>query len=527
MKAFVELYKTLDQTSKSTIKIQALVNFFEEATEQDKLHAIALLSGKRPKRAISTALLRTWTAEAANLPYWLFEESYHVVGDLAETMALLAPQNKTSHNHSLHDLMLMLSEIKHAEEAEKKRFIHSLWNRFNKDEKFVFHKLLTGGWRVGVSQKTITKALAQFTGEEEAILTHRLMGNFDPLNTTFEAVVLHPDPNEQASKPYPFFLAYPLEDNPSSALGLREDWQVEYKWDGIRGQIVMRNQETFIWSRGEESVTEQFPELTNLHEFTPEGTVLDGEILVWINQQPGDFAQLQKRLGRKRVSKKLMETNPVAFMAYDILEFEGTDVRNKPMKVRRAMLEQVVCHSSASQLLLSPLVQENNWEDIAKVRETATEKRSEGLMLKNNNSAYGAGRKRGDWFKWKVDPLTIDAVLIYAMRGHGRRANLYTDYTFAVWNNGELVPVTKAYSGLTDAEFRQVDAFVKKNTLERFGPVRSVKPELVFEIAFEGIAKSTRHKSGVALRFPRMARWRKDKPKDEANTLDDLMRFIH
>ncbi len=527
MRTFVNLFKTLDQTSKSTIKIKALVNFFEIASNQDKLHAIALLSGKRPKRAISTALLREWTAEAANLPYWLFEESYHVVGDLAETMALLAPEHSASHNYTLHDLMNSLAKITNTSDKEKKEFVLSMWNKLDKDEKFVFHKLLTGGWRIGVSQKTITKALAKYTGEEEAILTHRLMGNFNPLETTYESIVLNPDPNEQASKPYPFFLAYPVEGDPELFLGECDQWQIEYKWDGIRGQLVMRNNETFIWSRGEESVTHQFPELANTHQHVPNGTVLDGEILVWINDQPGDFAQLQKRLGRKRVSKKLLETYPISFMAYDLLEHEGKDIREEPLNRRRAMLEQVVNSCSSPQIMLSPLVEENTWKSVAKARELSTEKRSEGLMIKHINSKYGTGRKRGDWFKWKVDPLTVDAVMIYAMRGHGRRANLYTDYTFAVWNNGDLVPVTKAYSGLTDAEFRQVDAFVKKNTLERFGPVRSVKPELVFEIAFEGIAKSTRHKSGVALRFPRMARWRKDKPADEANTLDDLMQLIH
>ena len=521
MKTFTNLFTALDQTTKTNAKLEALVKFLKEAPNQDKVWAIALLSGKRPRRTIKTALLREWAGISANIPAWLFEQSYHVVGDLAETIALLAPDQIEDSSNSLTDWMEAIQALKKQPDLEKQKFVFQAWRQLNKSEKFVFNKLITGGFRIGVSQKLMTKALAKYTGEEESLLAHRLMGNWKPQEVTFESLIIEKDRNEDLSRPYPFYLAYPLEDEVET-LGSPQEWQIEHKWDGIRGQVVIRGGEHFVWSRGEELVTEKFPEYEPLANLLPEGTVIDGEILSWKNGAPLNFQKLQTRIGRKNITKKILTDAPVILMAYDLLEENGVDIRELPMAERRKKLEQIVLEAKSDVLQISPLVELPDWEAIAKERSTSREKGSEGLMLKRKNSTYKVGRKRGDWWKWKVDPLTIDAVMIYAMRGHGRRANLYTDYTFAVWDGDQLVPFTKAYSGLTDAEFRKVDAFVKKNTVERFGPVRSVKPELVFEIAFEGIAKSTRHKSGVALRFPRMKRWREDKPAKEANTLLDL-----
>lgn len=521
MKNFSQLVNDLDQTTKTNVRLKALVDYFGRANEADILWAIALFTGRRPRRPVNTTKLREWAAEMAQVPLWLFEDSYHVVGDLAETISLILPEASEKHDRSLREWMLWLIDLGPKEEAKQKTAILEAWNGLDKEERFVFNKLITGGFRIGVSQQMMVKALAKYLDREEASIAHRLTGKWDPQTATFKTLLEEDSKQDDLSKPYPFYLAYQLEDEPEE-LGNTSEWQAEWKWDGIRGQVIVRDQQVFVWSRGEELVTEKYPEYHPFATALPHGTVIDGEILAYKDGRPMNFNALQTRIGRKTVSKKLLTEAPVVLMAYDLLEHAGEDIRALPIVERRKRLEGVVEIASSPCLLLSPTVDFSSWEELRHQRLQSRDLMSEGIMLKRESSDYKVGRKRGDWWKWKVDPITIDAVMIYAMRGHGRRANLYTDYTFAVWNGEELVPFTKAYGGLTDAEFRRVDAFVKKNTVERFGPVRSVKPELVFEIAFEGIAKSSRHKSGVALRFPRMKRWREDKPANEANTLEDL-----
>ena len=528
MHRFAQLYRELDETTKTLRKVAALKRYFDEAPDPDKLWTIALLSGRRPKRPVNTTLLRTWAAERAGVPLWLFEDSYGVTGDLAEAISLLLPPPERSSNHDLSYWIDYTRAIASYEEAGKKEAVLEAWNELGGTERYCFTKLITGSLRVGVSQKLMVRALAGSTAIEENTLAHRLMGNWTPDETTFTQLVLEHSPNEDISKPYPFYLAYQQEQEPGE-LGNVAEWQAERKWDGIRGQLIVRDSESFLWSRGEELVTDKYPELHVLAEAVPDGTVLDGEILPYMDGQPLPFGQLQRRIGRKTVGKKLLTEVPVVLMCYDLLEHEGEDIRELPLKRRRELLEKTVAASGRADLLpLSRVVPAETWQDLADARDESRKYFAEGLMLKRLDSPYRIGRKKGDWWKWKVDPLTIDAVMIYAQRGSGRRANLYTDYTFAVWTadaeTGErtLVPFAKAYSGMTDAEFRKMTSWVRKNTLESFGPVRSVKPTHVFELAFEGINRSTRHKSGIALRFPRMLRWRHDKPIEEANTLDDL-----
>ncbi len=522
MQQFAQLFTALDQTTKTNAKVDAMVAYFEAAEDADRLWTVAILSHRRPKRTVKTTQLREWAAELSDIPLWLFEESYHIVGDLAETIALLLPPPEQKSERSLSEWIHFIRMLADCSDEQKAAAIREAWQGLTPAERFVFNKLITGGFRMGVSQKLMVRALAKFTGIEENVLAHRLMGNWHPDETTFDQLILSSNPLDDLSKPYPFYLAYAL-DVDFENLGTPAEWQAERKWDGIRGQIIIRGGEIFVWSRGEELVTDKFPEYHFLKEVLPDGTVLDGEILPFKDGQPLSFNVLQTRIGRKNVTKKVMEKAPLVFMAYDLLEWQGEDWRQRPLAERRNQLEQLVSSTPENDiLLLSEVVEFGDWEQLAAERERSRELFSEGIMLKRLDSPYQTGRKRGDWWKWKVDPLVIDAVMIYAQRGHGRRANLYTDYTFAVWKGEELVPFTKAYSGLTDAEIRKVDAFVKKNTRERFGPVRSVKPELVFEIAFEGIQVSKRHKSGIALRFPRISRWRQDKPKEEANTLADL-----
>ena len=522
MKKFASLFIALDQTTKTNEKVNELANYFLEAPEKDKLWAIAILSHKRPKRTVNTTLLRTWAAEISGHPLWLFEESYHLVGDLAETIALFLPKPSKQSSNSLSDWIDQLKGLKDREEEEKKLAISMAWDQMDYSERFVFNKLITGGFRMGVSQKLMTRALSKATGIDENKLAHRLMGDWTPDNSNFEDLVLSENPEENISRPYPFYLAYAL-DVSFEDLGSTEEWQVERKWDGIRGQIIVRNDQVFVWSRGEELVTDKFPEYLPLADLLPNGTVLDGEIIAFKEGQPLPFNVLQTRIGRKKVAKKHLIEAPCVCIVYDLLEFEGKDIREESMEKRRAKLEKLLEDNDTQGILvLSDTLMLPSWESYEKERQKARTHLCEGLMLKKKKSIYQSGRKRGDWWKWKVDPLLIDAVMIYAQSGHGRRASLFTDYTFAVWDGPNLVPFTKAYSGLKDVEFKEITSFVKKNTIERFGPVRSVKPQLVFEIAFEGINASTRHKSGVALRFPRMKRWRKDKPAAEANTLEDL-----
>lgn len=525
MKNFATLIGELDSTTKTTKKLEALVRYLEVASEDDKLWCVALLSGKRPRRPVKTSLLRTWAAEEADVPLWLFEESYYIAGDLAETVALILPPSGRSDSKSLTQRMAQLKALNQKDEEVVRREITTAWREMNKVERFVFNKLITGGFRIGVSQKLMVRALSTHTGIEEAKLSHRLMGNWVPTETDFSELILESSNTENLSRPYPFYLAYPLETAPVE-LGPPDEWQIEYKWDGIRGQLIKRDGEVYIWSRGEELVTERFPELVEMGESLDRDAVIDGEIIAFKDGSPLTFNHLQTRIGRKRITKKILETSPVKLIAYDILEYGGKDVREEPMEKRRSRLVELVKSNTHDALILSETIEDQSWDSISEKRDISRSLMAEGLMLKRKSSAYKVGRKRGDWWKWKVDPMAIDAVMIYAMRGHGRRANLYSDYTFAVWDKNELVPFTKAYSGLTDKEIGEVDRFVKQNTLEKFGPVRSVEPELVFEIGFEGIAPSSRHKSGIALRFPRMLRWRKDKKPREANTLEHLQSML-
>ncbi len=526
---FAELVLLLGTSTKTNDKMDALVEYFLSAEDKDKVWVIAIFSGRRPKRMINTTLLATWAVEASGLSWWLFEESYHVVGDLAETIALLLPdlpeERSKRENRPLHYYMQQLLELDRESEERKKEFIYDSWRSMNQSERFVFNKLFTGAFRIGVSQKLMVNALARTVQLDPAVIAHRISGNWDPSTITYRSLLGEDVTDTDHSKPYPFYLAYALEEDPS-ILGDPEDWQVEWKWDGIRGQLIKRKGELFVWSRGEELMTKKFPEYLPLKDRLPDGIALDGEIIPIQEGRPLPFALLQTRIGRKNITKKQLLEAPIGFFVYDLLEYEGEDWRGRPLEERRKKLEEIVREIDHPKLLISPVVKFNDWEELKALRETSRAEGAEGFMLKKKDSIYQVGRKRGDWWKWKVDPLTIDAVMVYAQKGAGRRSNLYTAYTFAVKNGEELVVFTRAYSGLTDKEFAEVDSFIRRNSLEKFGPVRTVKPELVFEIAFEGIAASNRHKSGVALRFPRMHRWRKDKKPEEINTLDDLKALL-
>jgi DNA ligase-1 len=526
MKHFAQLFQELDSTTRTAVKVEALVRYFRVAPAADAAWGLFFLTGNRIKRAISTARLRDWAAELAGLPLWLVEESYDAVGDLAETLALLVPPTDERHEQSLAELVgqriLPLPEL---DEAAQKQLVQETWRALPTLHAFLWLKLITGEFRVGVAKTLVIRGLAEAAEIDPPVMAHRLMGNWQP-TAEFFGQLLAPETAGDAARPYPFFLAHPLAQDAAS-LGPIDEWQAEWKWDGIRAQLVHRGRQLSLWSRGEELVTDRFPELHALADVLPDGTVLDGEVLAFENERPLPFAALQTRIGRKKLTPKVLKASPVVFMAYDILEAGGEDIRSHPLAERRARLEQLAMGiSPAMPFRLSPRVAASGWDELKASYGQSRGRAVEGLMLKRRSSSYGVGRTVGDWWKWKSQPFSVDAVLIYAQRGSGRRASLFTDYTFAVWKDQELVPMAKAYSGLTDEEIQAVDAFVRRNTIERFGPVHVVKPELVFELHFEGIQRSTRHKSGIAVRFPRMARWRTDKRPEDADTVQTLERLL-
>jgi len=526
MQVLAQLYCQLDQTNKINDKIALLKDFFLKATNDDKLWLLALFLDKRPKRPFPIKLLREWAAERAGIEPWLFEECYHTVGDLAETITLLLPPAHHLTEKSTTEWVQLIYDLADMTENDRKQHLFQAWDSLDKPSTFLFNKLLTGGLRIGVSEQLIIRALAEALQTEVSAVAHQVMGNWSPFQTTFHQLIESSTATDN-SKPYPFCLAYPL-DIALDQLGNPTDWSAEWKWDGIRAQIIYRNQQLFIWSRGEELITDKFLELASLAHWLPQGTVLDGEILCFKNGKPLTFNDLQTRISRKNITKKILTESPVIFMAYDVLEYQNQDIRQEPYRVRREKLnalyqQQEPCHAIWK---ISEPVYFEKWDDLENIRNQSRQHGAEGFMLKHQTSTYYHGRKKGEWWKWKLEPFSVDAVLIYAQKGHGRRAGLYTDFTFGIWQGDSLITFAKAYSGLTDTEFEEVNRFIRQNTIEQFGPVRTVKPELVFEIGFEGINYSNRHKSGVAVRFPRILRWRKDKTPDQADTIETLKALL-
>jgi DNA ligase-1 len=528
MQAFADLYAELDGTTRTQVKLDALMAYFRTAPPADAAWAVYILSGRRMKRLIGPRKLREWLVEVTGLPDWLVEESYQHVGDLAETISLLmedGSQRETVEGALASWIEQTIVGLRKLEEPEQKTHVLAHWRSLPRRACFLYNKLLTGSLRVGVSRGLVERALAALGDLPRALVARRLIGDYEPTAAFFTALFDQEHREEREGQPYPFFLASPLENEPQM-LGDVQDWLAEWKWDGIRAQLIARPGGTWLWSRGEEPMNGRFPEVETAAVNLPE-VVLDGEILGW-DTAVLPFSQMQRRIQRKTLGEKLLREVPVIFLAYDILEYQQQDWRERPLRERRALLETLLADSGQTAIRISPRINAAHWSALAIERESSRERMVEGLMLKRMDSPYRSGRTRGDWWKWKIEPLTIDAVLLYAQPGHGRRANLYTDYTLAVRDGDAYVPIAKAYSGLTDKEIQKLDHWIRRNTVEKFGPVRSLKPEHVLEIAFEGIQSSPRHKSGIALRFPRIARWRQDKPVAEADTLEqvkDLLRL--
>ncbi len=565
MKRFAALFAAIDATTSTNEKVAALKAFYAKVPDDDAAWATYFLAGGKPRQSIPTKVLRSAALEASGLPEWLFEESYQSVGDLAETIALVLPPPTADNDDSLTTwIESRLAPMRGATPEDASATLQHYWQMLDVEQRFLLTKLIGGGFRVGVSKLLVTRALADFSGVDSKTIALRMMGWTDkhaqPSAAAFSALIAPVPPennNEQSRRtdgaPYPFFLAHALNEPVEkfdALLGDPRDWIVEWKYDGIRAQLIKRGGNVWIWSRGEELITDRFPEVVSHAQSLPDGVVIDGEILVLRDGDdvPQPFNLLQQRIGRKTLSKKILTDVPVQLLAYDLLECEGADLREQPLSTRRERLEALCVenHWPLSATVVAP-----DWAALAKLREESRQRRVEGFMLKARVSRYGSGRTKNDgtWWKWKIEPMSIDCVLIYAQAGHGRRAGLYTDYTFAVWNRApqsaeeaqsvvaaikageppgdlQLVSFAKAYSGLTDEEFKRIDAVIRKSTVNSFGPVRSVAPSLVFELGFEGINLSARHKSGIAVRFPRMLRIRDDKPIHEADTLDALKALL-
>jgi DNA ligase-1 len=530
MRLFAELYERLDRTTSTNAKVAALAAYFAEAPAEDAAWALFFLTGQRLKRLLPSASLYIWAEHASGVPGWLIGESYEAVGDGAETIALILDLTYETPSTQQRDVPLStwiegrILPLRAAAPDVQEREVISWWRSLDRPQRFLLTKLLTGEFRVGVSQTLVVRALAQVAESPREAIAHRLMGAWQPSAAFFRSLLALDSASVDRSRPYPFYLASPLDRDPAD-LGRREEWLAEWKWDGIRAQVIRRGGETFIWSRGEELVTHRFPELDLPAARLPDGTVIDGELVAFDGERPLPFAVLQRRIGRQKLTPAILRDAPAGLLAYDLLEDLGRDVRMSPLSQRRERLATLV-QTMGPPCALSPAIEAPDWAGLAAIRQQSRERAAEGLMLKRLAAPYLVGRRRGDWWKWKIDPYSVDAVLIYAQPGSGRRSSLFTDYTFGVWKGAELVPFAKAYSGLSDAEIAELDRWVRRHTVERFGPVRHVEPVHVFELGFEGISRSSRHRSGVAVRFPRMLRWRKDKTPDQADTLETVEALV-
>lgn len=529
MKAFADLYQRLDRSTATGDKRAALVAYFSGVDAHDGAWALYLLSGGKvsgARRKIAGSMeLRAWISEESGLPAWLVEDSYEQVGDLAETLTLLhdEPAQDAADRPLASWIETHLLAVANLDEARRRAAVVAGWRTLPAPQRLVFNKLLTGSLRVGVSQRLVQQALAELSGLDISRIAQRMLGEWVPSPTLLATLLSHEEQPLDRAQPYPFYLASPLEAEAAS-LGPISDWQLEWKWDGIRLQLLRRRGEVALWSRGEERLDGRFPEIEEAAMALPDGCVIDGELLAWdeAGDVPRAFTALQTRIQRRKPGAATLRATPVRVLAYDLLELDGEDLREVPLHERRARLTALLDALDDPRLQVSAQVHASDWEHAARLRLEARERGVEGLMLKRADSVYQAGRRRGDWWKWKIDPLTIDAVLLYAQAGHGRRSTLYTDYTFGVWDGETLVPVAKAYSGLDDKEILVLDRWIRANTRERFGPVRSVRAEQVFELGFEAVNISKRHKSGIAVRFPRILRWRQDKPASEADVLAQL-----
>jgi DNA ligase 1 len=525
LKLFAELCKAIEDSTAIDAKMEVLFEYMRVADPADCIWAISLLSGKKPKQVVPIKKLREWAAELSNVPDWLFEECQSNVGDLAETITLLLPQSDNSTEVKLHVLIEnVLADLRKMDETNQKQSVIDVWMLMNNSERFVWNKLITGSFRPVVQANIIIKAISLFSGVNEQAISHRITGDWEPSLGFFLFLISNDTKDADKSIPYPFCSVGEIEEGFEKIVDINE-WQAEWKWDGIRAQIIKRDDEVFIRSFDGDLITLCLPELNEAGKYLPDGIVIEGEIIPWKDNKPMPFAELQKRLGRKKLTKKIIEEIPAAVIVYDLLEFNSTDIHSKKLSERRVLLENVIANCRDKRIILSPIIYESSWNALKLLKEESRSRMAEGLILKRKDSHYELDSTKSNWLKWKTNPLTVEAVLLYAQQGSGR-STLFTDYTFAVWKDNQLIPFAKASTGLSEIEILKIDDYIRKNTVEKFGPVRTVKPELVFGISFEAIQLSSRHKSGITVKFPRIAGWLHGKTINEADSLETLIKMV-
>lgn len=529
MRRFSQLHDELDHTTETAAKVAAMVTYLNDVPAGDAAWAVFLLTGQRLKRLIPGKVLMDWALKASGLPAWLFADCQNAVGDSAETVSLLLDRSLAGTADAtvpLHDWIEdRIESLRKLPADERETLVLPWWSTLMRSEIFLLNKLLTGSFRTGVPRSLVVQALAEIAGLPTTTISHRLAGQWTPSAAWFQSLLGEHRAADDRSRPYPFFFASPLERAPD-ILGPRQAWQAEWAWDGSRCQLINRDGAVFLWTGDEDLVTECYPELSAMAAGSlPDGAVIDGKILAWNEDGVLPAAVLQRRAGRSKVSKRLLDEAPVCFLAHDLLEEGGVDLRQHPLSERRPRLEALALQVGKP-LMISPTIDAESWDDLEAIRLSARQRKAEGLLLKSKTSLYGAGRQQGDWWTWKADPLNLKTVLIYAEAGSGHRAGLFTDYTFGVWRGEELVPVVKASSGLSEEEIATLDRWVRKNTMERFGPVRHVEPYHVFELAFDGISASPRRKSGVSLRFPRITRWLTETAPADADRLEQVKALL-
>ena len=515
MRAFADLLERLAFTPSRNAKLQLLQHYLERTPDPDRGYAFAALTGDLKLRTVTPGLLRGLVEERFDPD--LFRLSYDFVGDLAETIALIwdgEAQGELSVAAAVHLLET-------TGKAGLPAAIAGVLDRLGPSERLAVLKLATGNLRIGLSARLARTALAQMGGPELHEIEELWHGLTPPFTELFAWIGGGARPESAALAPFrPVMLSTPTDLDELRALD-PADHVAEWKWDGIRVQAVSDGGVRRLYSRTGEDISGAFPDVIAAMNY--EGA-LDGELVVRREGAVASFNDLQQRLNRKTVSKPMLSSHPAGLRVYDALIWQGEDLRGLPLMERRAVLESA--DFGSEMVDLSPLLTFATWDDLAALRADPPDPVIEGVMIKRRDSVYVGGRPRGPWFKWKRDPRVVDAVLMYAQRGHGKRSGFYSDFTFGLWDGEALVPVGKAYFGFTDEELRELDRFVRNNTVERFGPVRAVAPKLVVEVAFEGVNRSTRHKSGVAMRFPRISLIRWDKPAAEADRLETLEAMI-
>ncbi|WBU51834.1 cisplatin damage response ATP-dependent DNA ligase [Paracoccus sp. SCSIO 75233] len=517
MREFAHLLERLAFTPQRNGKLRLLARYFGATPHPERGLALAALTGDLKLRAVTPSMLRGLVTERVDEQ--LFVASYDFVGDLAETIALIWPAPETPPNDTDLPLPMLVGELQSTGKAGLPALIAARLDALNPSERYAYLKLATGGLRVGVSARLARAALAEYGDLPLTEIEEIWHGLKPPYLELFAWAEGGDKPQSAALAPFrPVMLSTATDLAALQALD-PSDFAAEWKWDGIRVQAVSDQGTRRLYSRTGEDIGGAFPDLLDRLDFDG---VIDGELLVRRGDQVGSFGDLQQRLNRKTVSKKLLASHPAGLRAYDLLIWGGRDLRQMPFTSRRVRLEAAIEGLDDRRIDASPLLSFGTWDDLAALRAAPPDAVIEGIMLKRRDSAYQAGRIKGPWFKWKRDPMVIDAVLMYAQRGHGKRSGYYSDFTFGVWDGGELVPVGKAYFGFTDEELKDLDRFVRNNTVDRFGPVRAVAQKKVVEVAFEGLNRSTRHKSGVAMRFPRISRIRDDKPAGEADRIETL-----